>query len=59
MPTLEEMKEYAGEVAQAINKSEKFNDAELLEDSITPGGPLPIAFNSTDGDDLVVELNVL
>lgn len=56
--TFEEMKAIALEVVAAL-RAAGFDSPELLEDELKPGDPLPIAFNSKGGDELVLALDVL
>jgi hypothetical protein len=56
--TFEEMKEIANEVVAAL-RAAGFGSPELLESDLTPGEPLPIAFVSKGGDELVLALDVL
>lgn len=57
--TFDEMKDHANRVVEALRKGDGITDVELLEEDLTPGQPLPIAFVAHDGAELVVALDVL
>lgn len=57
--TFDEMKERAWKVAEALNASPHFQQAEVIESDLTEGEPLPVSFVDNQGSELVVDLGVL
>jgi hypothetical protein len=56
MPTVDEMKELADAIANALRKDKNFNHLEVMD--FEPGGDIPIIFEANN-ENFVLELNVL
>jgi hypothetical protein len=56
MPSLDEMKAVAKEVAETLRRNGDFNEVEVMD--FESGADIPIAFE-TQNENFVLELNVL
>ena len=57
--TFEEMQEKANQVAETLNSSPAFSEAEVVTDDIKPGDPIPIAFTDTEGNQFGAKLDLI